>query len=93
MKSKISLVALLNDLVRNKYKLVEEIGKGNFGVVCKAIDIVSKEYGQTLIKTFTAIQEKCTERNYMLMLSFYHEKETIINRIKSLHPNIDNILE
>ena len=31
------------DLVRNKYKLVEEIGKGNFGVVCKAIDIVSKK--------------------------------------------------
>ena len=33
----------MNDLVRNKYKLVEEIGKGNFGVVCKAIDIVSKK--------------------------------------------------
>jgi serine/threonine protein kinase len=31
------------DLVRNKYKLVEEIGKGNFGVVCRAIDIVSKK--------------------------------------------------
>jgi serine/threonine protein kinase len=31
------------DLVRNKYKLVEEIGKGNFGVVCKAFDIVSKK--------------------------------------------------
>ena len=33
----------MHDLVRNKYKLVEEIGKGNFGVVCKAIDVVSKK--------------------------------------------------
>lgn len=31
------------ELVRNKYKLTEEIGKGKFGVVCKAIDIVSKK--------------------------------------------------
>jgi serine/threonine protein kinase len=32
------------ELVRNKYRLVEEIGKGKFGIVYKAIDIYSNDY-------------------------------------------------
>ena len=73
-----------------QYNILQKQPKNNKIITLEeAIIIVSKEYGEKLIKTYSSIQHKCNERNYSLMLVFYHEKEEIISKIKSLYPNTE----